>query len=185
MHRGHFTTRALLHRATTLAALMLAVHSPARAQKPSSACGLLQVAEIESAVGGKAKTKLTGENSTVPGMSLDTCSIELTAPGSDGIHKVWINIVKDLPMDGGQAITVRNGGTAREQQWTTAGARLEQKTVGTAVCITYGRPQTVGHTICSIPRGKGYLEIDVTGDVKALVPIEAVSSLAQKAFSRL
>ena len=118
-------------------------------------------------------------------MSLDVCSIELTEPSGVGIHQVSINVTKDLPMDGGQAITMRNGGTAREPQWTTAGARLEQKTVGTAICIMYGRPQAGGHTICSIPRGKGFLEIDVTGDVTKLVPIEKVSSLAQKAFARL
>ena len=116
---------------------------------------------------------------------MDGCSIELTAPGANRIHKVWINIVKDLPMDGAQAIAIRNSGTAREQQWTAAGARLEQKTVGTAICILYGRPQVVGHTVCSIPRGKGFLEIDVTGEVQRLLPIETVSALLQKAFARL
>jgi hypothetical protein len=87
-------------------------------------------------------------------------------------------------MDGADAIRIRNTGTAREQQWKVPGARLEQKTVGTAICILSGRPNAGGNSICSIPRGKGYVEVDVTGSVQELPSLEAVGALVQKAAAR-
>jgi hypothetical protein len=149
------------------------------------ACTLLQVGEIESALGGKASTKLSGDSQTVPGMALDTCFVEIAVPRQDGISRVSINIVKDLPMDGGEAIRARNGGTAREQQWKSTGARLEEKTVGNAICILAGRPNVVGHSNCAVPRAKGFVEVDVTGPVQGLVSLDTVGALAQKAIARL
>ena len=69
-----------------------------------------------------------------------------------------------------KGIRSRNAGTAREAQWKAPGARLEQKTVGSALCILSGRPDVAGHSTCSIPRGKGFVEVDVTGSVQGLVP---------------
>jgi hypothetical protein len=158
--------------------------TPAQAQQPSAACKLLQISEIESAMGGKASTKPSGEAANV-GMVLDTCSVEVAVPGQTGVRKVTINIVKDTPMDAGELLRARNGGTAREQQWKGTGARLEQKTVGNAMCILAGRPGVVGHSICSIPRAKEYVEVDVTAPVQELPSLDTVGALVQKAASRL
>ncbi len=152
-------------------------------QQPS-ACRLLQVAEIESAVGGKALTQPTGSRQSVPGMDLDVCSVEISG-SSRGIHRVDINIVTNLQMDAAMALRVRNAGTAREDQWKVSGARLSQETVGNAICILYGRPGTVGHSICSIAHGMGYVEVDVTGAAEELVPMATVRALLQKALARL
>ncbi len=157
----------------------------AHAQQPSAACKLLQIAEIESALGAKASTTLSGSSQSVPGMTLDECGVEIPGPSRNGIHLVSIRIVSDLPLDAGEAIRMRNGGTAREPQWKDTGARLEQKTVGSAICIMHGRPNVAGHSTCSIPRGKGYVEVDVTGSVQELVPLDTVAALLQKAVSRM
>jgi hypothetical protein len=170
---------------TALAALALASLTLANAQQPSSACKLLQVAEIESALAGKASTPLSGFSQAVQGMALDQCSIEISAPGPNGFHRVAISIVTDLPMDGGEAIRTRNAGTAREEQWKGTGARLEQEAVGSAICILSGRPGVVGHSVCSIPRGKGYVEVDVTASIEAMVSMTTVRALVQKAITRL
>jgi hypothetical protein len=116
-------------------------------------------------------------------MTLDECSVVLSEPGS--VHPVHIRIVTNLPMDGAQAIKIRNAGQAREPQWKGAGARLEQATVGNALCILAGRPDVASHTICSIPRGKGYVEMDVVGPVDGLPSIKTVGALVQKAITRL
>ena len=116
-------------------------------------------------------------------MTLDDCSVVLVAPGVN--HPVSIKVVTDLPMDGADAIKVRNNGTATEPQWKVAGAKLEQGTVGSALCILAGRPNVASHTTCSIPRGKGYVEVDVIGSVDKLPSIQTVGALAQKAVSRL
>ena len=162
---------------------VLVLVAPAHAQ-PSVACTLLQVGEIESALGGKASTKLSGESQNVPGMALDTCSVELAVPGQTGVRKATINIVKDLPMEAGELLRARNGGTAREGQWKGTGVRLEQKTVGNAICIMAGRPGVVGHSICSIPRAKEFVEVDVTAPVQELPSLDTVGALVQKAATR-
>ena len=61
-------------------------------------------------------------------MTLDTCSSVLS--GSGQTHPVNIQILTKLPMDGAQAISTRNAGTASEPQWKGTGARLEQTKVG-------------------------------------------------------
>ena len=174
-----------LLRSATVALAALVLTSLAHAQQPPAACKLLQLTEIESALGAKATTKLAGSSQSVPGMTLDECSVEIPGPSRNGIHLVSIQIVSDLPMDGAEAIRMRNGGTAREAQWKGPGARLEQKTVGSAVCIMSGRPNVAGHSTCTIPRGKGYVEVDVTGSVQELVALDTVAALLQKAVSRM
>jgi hypothetical protein len=116
-------------------------------------------------------------------MTLDECSVVLSS--SSKKYPVAIRIVSKLGMDGAQAITIRNTGTARESQWKVAGAKLEQAKVGNAICILTGRPSVASHSICSVPRGDGYVELDVTGDVGALPSLTTVGALVQKAVSRL
>ena len=116
-------------------------------------------------------------------MAIDTCSVELGV-GQTGVRKATINIVKDLPMDAGELLRARNGGTAREGQWQGTGVRFEQKTVGNAICIMAGRPGVVGHSICSIPRAKEFVEVDVTAPVQELPSLDTVGALAQKAATR-
>ena len=109
----------------------------------------------------------------------------LEGPNRSFVHPVAITVVTNLPMDGQDGIVGRNTGTARETQWKVAGAKLEQKTVGKAMCIMTGRPSVPSHTTCSIPRGKGYVEVDVIADVNELASIDTVAALVQKAVSRL
>lgn len=157
--------------------------APTRAQEAGSACGLLRVAELEEAIGGKASEPPSGGKEAVPGMSLDVCSVVLEGTGDP--HPVSIRIVSDLGMDGAAAIKARNTGQASEPQWKTEGARLEQATVGTALCILAGRPNVASHTTCSVPRGKGYVEVDVIGSVDELPSMATVGALVQKAVGRL
>jgi hypothetical protein len=163
--------------------LTAATIGPLHAQEGSSACRLLQVTELEAAIGGKAGTAPSGSKQTVPGMTVDECSVVLS--GSGPPHPVSIRIVTNLPMEGAQAVKMRNAGQAREQQWKVPGARLKQATVGSALCILAGRPHVASHTICTIPRGKGYVEVDVVGPVDGLPSMETVGALVQKAITRL
>jgi len=78
-----------------------------------------------------------------------------------------------------------SAGQAREPQWKGAGARLEQATVGSALCTLAGRPDVATHSICSIPRGTGYVELDVVGPVDGLPSIKTVGALVQQAITRL
>jgi hypothetical protein len=155
----------------------------AQAQQGMSACTLLQVSEVETAIGAKVSTQPSGSKQSIPGMTLDVCSLVLKSPAST--HPVQIQIVSSLGMDGAQALDIRNRALAREQQWKVAGARLEQATIGTALCILAGRPSVASHTTCSIPRGEGYVEVDVIGPVTDLPSMAKVAGLVQKAVSRL
>jgi hypothetical protein len=184
MHRAGFPSFGYLRRAIgVLAVLTAGTIGSLSAQQESSACRLLQVAELEAAIGGKASTKPSGSVQAAGGMTLDVCSVVLS--GSGQTHPITIQIVTKLPMDGAQAINVRNAGTAREAQWKGAGARLEQAAVGSAICILTGRPNVASHTVCSIPRGNGYVEVDVIGSVDALPSMATVAALVQKAITRL
>jgi len=185
MHRAAFASFGCLRqRSAGLAILTAATIGPLHGQQAATACKLLQVSELEAAIGGKASATPTGFKQSVPGtMTLDECSVVLK--GSGQTHPVSIRIVTDLPMDGAEAIKLRNTGEARESQWTVAGAKLEQSTVGSAICILAGRPNVASHTTCSIPRGKGYVEVDVIGSVAELPSMAKVGALAQKAVSRL
>ncbi len=173
-------------RRTIFAVLGFLAIGPAHAQQPSAACKLLQVAEIESALGGKASGSPSGSSQSAPGsMDIDTCSMKISLPGKGAMRIVRMHVVTKLPMDGGEAVRTRNAGQAREAQWKTAGARFEQKTVGNALCVMSGRPGVAGHTTCAIPRGKGYVEIDVNAPDVELESMDVVGALAQKAASRL
>ena len=89
-------------------------------------------------------------------------------------------------MDGGEAIGTRNAASARERQWKVTGAQFEQKTVGKAICTMYGRPGIPAHSVCSIPRAKGYVEVEVIAPTQKEVPsMDAVGTLVQKANGRL
>ena len=184
MHRTILAQLGWSH-AATIALASLAIASLAHAQGSSSACKLLKVAEIESALGAKASKNPSGSSQSVPGMTVDECSVEIPGPSRNGIHLVSISIVSDLPQAADQLIRMRNAGTAREGQWKGPGARLEQKTVGSAICILSGRPNVSGHSTCTIPRGKGYVELDVTGSVQELVPLDTVAALLQKSVTRM
>ena len=166
-----------------LALLMVQAIDGAQAQQGTSACAILQVSELEAAIGAKASAKPSGSKQSVPGMTLDECSVVLKGPAVT--HPVRVQIVSDLGMDGAQALNVRNGALAREPQWKVAGARLEQATIGKALCVLSGRPSVASHTTCSIPRRDGYVEVDVIGPVTDLPSMAAVAGLAQKAVSRL
>ncbi len=170
--------------APVLATLSLLSLSPASAQQASSACKLLQGSEIEMALGRKLAAPPVGEAQNVPGMAVDVCTVQLSGPTHPSIRTVTIAIVKDLPMDGLTAIQVRNQGTAREAQWKVTGAHLEQKTIGKALCILSGRPNVAGHSICTVPRGKAYVEVDVQASVQDLPTMDVVDGLVEKALAR-
>lgn len=178
--------RCLCRSMTGLAVLTVVTIGPVYAEEASLACRLLQVAELEAALGGKASKTPSGSAQSIPGMmALDQCSVVIVAPGKTGHHPVRISVVTNLPMDGAEAIRNRNTGTAREPQWKVSGARLEQATVGGVMCILAGRPDVASHTTCSIPRGKGYVEVDVISSVESMASIETVRALVQKASTRL
>ena len=170
--------------ASAFATLSLLSLSPAYNQQASSACKLLQGPEIETALGRKLAATPTEEVQNAPGMAIDVCTVQLSGPTHPSIRTVTIAIVKDLPMDGLAAIQVRNQGTAREAQWKVTGARLEQKTLGKALCILSGRPNVAGHSICTVPRGKAYVEVDVQASVQELPTMEVVDGLVEKALAR-
>src|SRR5262245_11848735 len=109
---------------TGLAVITAAATSRVVAQQKSAACGLLQVAELEAAVGGKVSTPPSGSSQNASGMVIDECSLVLSGPNRDHVHSVSIRVLKDLPMDGGEAINVRNTATASEPQWKVEGAKL-------------------------------------------------------------
>jgi hypothetical protein len=184
MYRSILSHFGLSH-AATIALASLSFASVAHAQGPSAACKLLNLGEIESALGAKASKSPSGSSQSVPGMTVDECSIEIPGPSQHGIHLVSLSLVSNLPQDADQLVRMRNGGTAREGQWKGPGARLEQKTVGSAICIMSGRPNVPGHSTCTIPRGKGYVELDVTGSVQELIPLDTVAALLQKSVSRM
>jgi hypothetical protein len=175
--------RCRLWLATAVWILTGAGAGPLYAQQASSACRLLQVAELEAAIGGKAESAPTGTRQAVPGMALDECSVVLSGSGEK--HPVSVRVVTNIGMDGAQAVKIRNMGAASEAQWKTAGAKLDQATVGSAICMLSGRPHVASHTTCSIPRGQGYIEVDVIGSLDRLPSMATVGALVNKANSRL
>ena len=163
-----------------LALLAGLASAPLHAQKASSACELLQVAEVEAALGAKALAKPSGTKQATPGMSADVCNVNLS-----GHHDVSVQIVTNLGTDGAQLLAIRNKATASEPQWKRAGAKLEQSTVGKAICILSSRPNVASSAVCSIPRGQGYIEVQVTGTLEGLPTLATIAGLVQKANSRL
>ena len=186
MYRSVFASMGYLHRAMTgFAVLVFLVTTPAHALEPSVvACKLLQPAEIESALGGKAVTKFSGWAVNEP-RAYDHCSVEIARPGMAGTLGVTILIVKNLPMDGGDFIRMSNAAAARQGQWKVKGAQFEEKTVGNAICTMSGRPNVAAHTVCSIPRARGYVEVKVKApSQKEMASMDAVRTLVQKAYTR-
>jgi hypothetical protein len=116
MHRAAFSSFSHL-RPMGAAVVILATVADGQlhAEEASSACRLLQVSELEAAIGGKASSKPSGTKQAVPGMSLGECSVVLT--GSGLTHPVSIRIVTNIGMDGAQAVRIRNMGQASEPQW--------------------------------------------------------------------
>lgn len=183
-----FASMGYLHRAMTgFAVLVFLVTTPAHAQKPSDvACKLLQPAEIESALDGKAVTKFSGISLNEQGIAQDHCSIGIAKPGMGGTLTVSILILKNHPMDGADFIRGRNGALARQGQWKVKGAQFEEKTVGNAICTRSSRPNVPAHSVCSIPRARGYVEVDVKApSQKEMASMDAVRTLVQKAVTRL
>ena len=172
--------------AAGLAVLVFLLVTPAHAQV---ACKLLQPAELESALkewasGGKA-TKFSGSTANSGAIVMDTCRSEIVRP-RQGNLQVTVLIIKNHPMDGGDAIRTRNAGLAREGQWKVKGAQFEQKTVGKAICTLSGRPGVAATSVCAIPRGKGYVEVQVIAPSQKEIPsMDAVGTLVQTANSRL
>jgi len=173
----------------TVIALALAAFlatTPAHAQV---SCTLLQPAELESALkewaaGGKA-TKFSGATDNSSGISLDTCRSEIVRPGLGNLQ-ITVVVTKNLPMSGNDAVLARNVGLAREEQWKVKGAQFEEKTVGKAICTRYGRPGVPGHSVCTIPSAKGYVEVELIAPSQKESPsMDAVGTLVQKANSRL
>jgi len=171
---------------TALAVVVFLATTPAHAQV---SCTLLQPAELESALkewaaGGKA-TKFSGAIDSSSGISLDGCSSEIVRPGLGNLQ-IRVVVTKNLPMSGSDAILARNAGLAREQQWKVKGAQFEGKTVGRAICTRYGRPGVPGHSVCTIPSAKGYVEVEVIAPSQKEIPsMDAVGTLVQKANGRL
>lgn len=122
-----------------LAVLCFLTITPADAQKPALACKLLQPAEIESALGGKAVQK-SSDVANNGGIAMDVCNVEITRQAGTGPLVVTIQILTNLPLDGGDMLRARNRGAASEPQWKGAGAQFEEKTVGNTICTRYGRP---------------------------------------------
>jgi hypothetical protein len=153
------------------------------------ACKLLQPAEVEAALkewaaGGKA-TPFTGATETSGGTVFDICRSDIVRPGRGNLQIV-VNVVKNLPMSGDDAIRTRNAATAREKQWKVAGARFEEKMVGKAICTFAGRPGGHASSVCAIPNPKGYVEVEVIAPTqKETPPMDTVGALVQKANSRL
>ena len=181
-----FAPMRYLHRAMTgFAVLVFLVTTSAHAQQPSDeACKLLQPAEIESALGGK-NLKFSGVTNNVQGMTQNVCIVDIKKPGQTGALVITIHIATNLPYDGDYGIRASIKGAAREGQWKVKGAQFEEKTVGNAMCTMSGRPNVPVHTVCSIPRGKGYVQVDMQArTLKELASMDAVGALVQKAYTR-
>jgi hypothetical protein len=165
----------MMYRSILAVAIVLQI-ALAHAQQPSSACKLLQVAEIESALGGTVKKTPSGFSQG----GIDSCTIEMR--GKSGARVITIFIAKDLPTK--PAIRAGNEGLL-EADWKDRGGRLEHKTLGNAACQTNGLPGAPWHSTCILPRGNGYIEVDVRGPVEELVPMETVAALAELLAGRL
>ncbi|MEW5979100.1 MAG: hypothetical protein AB1898_25170 [Acidobacteriota bacterium] len=161
------------HIGTWAIASMLATLTSSYAAEPSAACTLLQPAELESALGGKA-ARFSGHHLE----SADVCS------GQVGTRKVVIRTAKRQRQDGG-AVERKGIETARRM-----GAQVEIKTEGDLTCSTLippaSLPQMGFNTTCSVFRAGKVLAVEVTAPSRQdMVPMEAVRSLVQKAATRL
>lgn len=54
------------------------------------------------------------------------------------------------------------------------------------MCVRHGRPNLAAHAVCDIPRGKGYVDVDVQSPAQQeMESMEAGGALVQKANGRL
>src|SRR5215472_9855435 len=148
---------------TTYRLLLLFLFSSLVAQA-QVACKLLQPGELESvlkewALGGKA-TEFSGSTYNAGSTAFDLCTSEIVRPRKGNLQ-ITVVIVNSLPMEGGEAIRTRNAELARQGQWKVKGAQFEQKTVGKAMCTLAGRLRGSASSVCAIPRGNGYVEVEV------------------------
>jgi hypothetical protein len=155
--------------ATVVLFALTSVH----AQEPSVACKLLQTAEIESALGGKA-AKFSGSSAG------DTHFCR----GQVGSLKVLIRVANRLGDSGG--VKEQKGiEIARAQGW-----KVEVKKEGDLTCSTAIPPasaaQTGVNTTCSILRAGKVVAVEVNApSQKEMASMEAVRKLVQKAVTRL
>ena len=173
---------------TTYALSLLFLFSSLVAQA-QVACKLLQPGELESvlkewALGGKA-TKFSGSTYNAGSTAFDLCTSEIVRPRKGNLQ-IKVVIVNNLSRDGGEAIRTRNAELAREGQWKVKGAQFEQKTVGKAMCTLAGRPRVSASSVCAIPRGSGYVEVEVRAPTLEETPsMDAAGALLQTANGRL
>ena len=173
---------------TTYALSLLFLFSSLVAQA-QVACKLVQPGELESvlkewALGGKA-TKFSGSTYNAGSTAFDLCTSEIVRPRKGNLQ-IKVVIVNNLSRDGGEAIRTRNAALAREGQWKVKGAQFEQKTVGKAMCTLAGRPRVSASSVCAIPRGNGYVEVEVRAPTLEETPsMDAAGALLQTANGRL
>jgi len=173
---------------TTYRLLLLFLFSSLVAQA-QVACKLLQPGELESvlkewALGGKA-TKFSGSTYNAGSTAFDLCTSEIVRPRKGNLQ-ITVVIVNSLPMEGGEAIRTRNAELARQGQWKVKGAQFEQKTVGKAMCTLAGRLRGSASSVCAIPRGNGYVEVEVRAPTLEETPsMDAAGALLQTANGRL
>lgn len=74
----HPSIAGILYPLLSLALLAGLASPPVHAQKASSACELLQVGEVEAALGAKALAKPSGAKQATPGMTADVCNVNLS-----------------------------------------------------------------------------------------------------------
>lgn len=145
---------------------------PADAGQPGS-CRLLQPAELESALGGKA----TGLQSANLGPA-DACT------GQVGTRTVLVRVAERRG-DRGGAMERQGIEWARQQ-----GFEIDVKTDGDVTCSTFappaGKAQMGFNTTCSIFRGGRVVAVEVTARSRQeMASMSAVRGLVEKAWSRL
>jgi len=155
-----------------LAAAVVLVVTSAYAQESPTACTLLQPAELESALGGKA-----GEFSAVGGGQAEICN------GQVGQLKIMIRTAKRTRDDDG-AVERKGIEVARKM-----GMLVEGKIDGDMTCSTLVPPPSLAEmgftTGCSILRNGSVVAVEVTArSQKEMVSIDAVGKLVQEAVTR-
>lgn len=145
--------------------------APADAGQPAS-CRVLQPAELESVLGGKA----TPFSNAGAGQA-DFCS------GQVGARKVLIRVAERTRPDG--TLERRGIEMARKQ-----GIQVDVKTEGDLTCSTLVPPAALSqmgfNTTCSIVRGSRVVAVEVTAPSrKEMAPMDAVRRLVEKAAARL
>jgi hypothetical protein len=162
-------------------AFFLFVLAPAHAQQPNDACKLLQPAELESALGGKAG-KFGNAASDLASAGFNTQNSPNVCVGQVGSLKVMIRNAKRE----GDGTKERKGlEIARSQGW-----QIEVKSEGELTCSSARPPasqvQYGFHTTCSILRAGRVVAVEVTArSQKEMVSMDVVRELVQKAASRL